>query len=117
MFQNNYHYDEEFICDCCGVSNLKKNKYTIKDEEDMLKYFNHDFGGILHLAHHKWSPIIQCLIIGQIAHRFGVEWLRKVNSYYREIYPKYNINLPLLSPGEKMYEKITGFQFYDKSVI
>lgn len=117
MFQNNYHYDEEFICDCCGMSNLKKNKYTIKDEKDMLKYFNHDFGGILHLAHHKWSPIIQCLIIGQIAHRFGVEWLRKVNSYYRDIYPKYNINLPFLSPGEKMYEKITGFKFYERNVV
>jgi hypothetical protein len=117
LFQNNYHYNKEFTCDCCGMSNLKNNKYTIKDENDMLRYFNHDFGGILHLAHHKWSPIIQCLIIGQIAHRFGVEWLRKVNSYYKDIYPKYNINLPLLSPGEKLYEKITGFQFHDKGMI
>lgn len=114
-FKNNF--DTNLICDCCGALNPYKNEHTIKDKKDIVNFFNHDFGGITHFSYYKWSPIFQALIIGQIAHMFGVDWLYKVNEYFRKVYSDKSINLPILSDGEKLYEQITGFKFYNRSFI
>jgi hypothetical protein len=111
------HLDKNFTCDCCGGVDLRRNEHTIESLYDLKNFFNHDFGGIWHLSHHKWSPIIQCLVIGQIAHNFGVDWLYKINEHFRIKNQDLNLGLPNLSPGEKLYEKVTGFRFYNRGMI
>lgn len=111
------HFDKDLICDCCGKPYLEKNEHTIKNYADITNFFNHNFGGITHFSYYKWSPIFQALIIGQIAHMFGVDWLYKVNQYFRNIYIKHDLKLPLISDGEKLYEEISGFKFSQNPVI
>lgn len=111
------HFDKNLICDCCGNPHPQKNEHTIKNNEDIINFFNHDFGGITHFSYYKWSPIFQALIIGQIAHVFGVDWLYKVNEYFKNIYLEHDLKLPILSEGEKLYEKVSGFRFYNRTFV
>jgi hypothetical protein len=87
------------------------NEKTIKipSEEKLNDFFSFDFYGVHHLSFMKWSPIFQCLVIGYIAKHFGEDWLYIVNNYFKTIYP--DLKLPILSDGEKLYEKISGFKF------
>jgi hypothetical protein len=81
----------------------------IKNEDDLIKLFDFDFFGIQHLTYNKWSKIFQCICIGYLHKNFGEDWLRSVHEYYKLVYPKYNLDI--LSDGEKLYEKLTGFKF------
>ncbi len=90
-------------------------EYVIEKKEDLVKYFNHDFLGVLHPSFNKWAPLFECLTIGIIAEQFGLEYVNLVHNYYKKTYPSYY--LPLKSRGEKLYEELTGFEFGVKNVI
>lgn len=90
-------------------------KITIPNEEEFKKFFNFDFFGVEHVTFYKWSKIFQCMCIGYIANNFGEEWLYKVHNHYKKFYPQ--MNLPVLSEGEKLYEELTGFRFSKQSSI
>jgi hypothetical protein len=73
--------------------------------EDLPNYFDFDFNGINHLSFYKWNDVFQALIIGQIVKMFGKEYVESVFQYYHKNYGSDT------SPGEKLYEKLSGFKF------
>ena len=77
----------------------------IKSLEDLPNYFNFDFNGVNHLSFYKWNDVFQALIIGQIVKMFGEEYVESVFQYY---YKNFGSDT---SPGEKLYDKLTGFKF------
>ena len=54
---------------------------------------------------------VQAMLIGHIVKHFGVEEALKINSWFRDdrISKGYK---PTLSPGEKMYEKLSGTEIF-----
>lgn len=83
----------------------------IKSMEDLTNYFDFDFNGINHLSFYKWNEVFQALIIGQIVKMFGKEYVESVFQYY---YKNYGSDT---SPGEKLYERLTGFEFKKQKTI
>lgn len=87
------------------IENTKE--ITIHSKSDINKFFDFDFYGVQHITFHKWSEIFQCICLGHIANNFGVDWLNRVNDYFK----KFNNELSELSLGEKLYQELTGFKF------
>jgi len=83
----------------------------IKSLEDLPNYFDFDFNGINHLSFYKWNDVFQALIIGQIVKMFGKEYVESVFQYYHKNYGSDT------SPGEKLYEKLSGFKFNKRKSI
>ena len=82
----------------------------IKDLEDIKNFFDFDFYGINHLTFYKWSTVMQAIVIGQIINNFGEEYVMKIHEYFKILYPSiYRMNS--ISEGEKLYSKLTGFNF------
>lgn len=104
--KNEDSFNDLFLSDRHHYEN---KEIVLKNEEDLIKMFDFDFFGVQHLTYNKWSKIFQCICIGYIHKNFGEDWVRMVHDYYRTTYPKYNLNI--ISEGEKLYEKITGFKF------
>ncbi len=103
---NEYLLDEHFLNDRHHYEN---KEIIITKEEDLVDLFDFDFFGIQHLTYNKWSKIFQCICIGYLHKNFGEDWIRSIHEYYKLVYPKYNLDI--LSDGEKLYEKLTGFKF------
>jgi hypothetical protein len=82
----------------------------INTTEDIVKLFDFNFYGLSHLSFYKWSEIFQAIVIGYIIKNFGEEYVRNIYEYYKTIYPSL-YNLPPLSKGEILYQKLTGFKF------
>jgi len=101
-----------------GVLYSKKMEYhehygritRINTTEDIVKLFDFNFYGLSHLSFYKWSEIFQAIVIGYIIKNFGEEYVRNIYEYYKTIYPSL-YNLPPLSKGEILYQKLTGFKF------
>lgn len=83
----------------------------IKSLEDLPNYFDFDFNGVNHLSFYKWNDVFQALIIGQIVKMFGKEYVESIYQYY---YKNYDSDT---SPGEKLYEKLSGFKFRKSKTI
>jgi len=92
-------------------------EYTIENKEDLVKYFSHDFLGVLHPSFNKWAPIFECLAIGAIVEQFGPEYVRNVHNFYTHSWDRYQLNLEPYSRGEKLYADITGFKFKESGII
>ena len=52
---------------------------------------------------------MQAIILDNIRVRVGDQTLLAIHSYFRDVYPSYD--LPVKSGGEKLYEKLTKFSF------
>jgi len=63
----------------------------------------------MHATYMKWYDWMQAIILDNIRVRVGDQTLLAIHSYYRDVYPSYD--LPVKSGGEKLYEKLTKFSF------
>jgi hypothetical protein len=61
----------------------------------------------------KWYDIIQAIIIHKLRNEIGDEEIRQIHKYFETKYT--NLNLPLISGGEKLYSELTGFDFKSKT--
>lgn len=93
-------------------SSTHKNihKIIVPNEESTTDFFDFDFFGVHHVTYFKSLPFFQCVCIGQIVNNFGEEWIKRVYHYYKKLNP-INYEMADLTPGELLYEKLTGFQF------
>lgn len=91
-------------CICCG--NKKTIKYKLNKPEDISNLFGMHFNGFLHLSFLQWSQLWQTYLIHEIVSEFGEELIIKAHKYFKGYYK--NSNLPTISEGELLYEKITG---------
>ena len=94
-------------CKCCGKQSSKE--LVIEDKEKILEFFDYDFDGFFHSTYLKWYDLIQAYTIHKLRLEIGDEQLRKVHNYFTKIYP--DLNLPITSGGENLYEELTGFTF------
>jgi hypothetical protein len=120
-------------CNCCDEGMITKlSKYkdfynspmdekfmelSIESVDDIKNFFDEKFNGFLHVSYLKWYDIIQAIIIDKLRREIGDDKLRKIHEYYVEAYK--DMDLPPVSSGEKLYTKLTGFEFStkEKSVI
>ena len=77
--------------------------------DDVKNYFDEDFNGFLHTSYLKWYDIIQAIIIDKLRKEIGDEGIRNIHKYYESKYS--DLDLPLISGGEKLYSELTGFDF------
>ena len=112
-------------CDCCdnevitplskfedfnNVDEEEKFKIiSVDNKNDILKLFNENFNGFLHVTYLKWYDIIQAMIIDKLRNEIGDEKLLSIHKYYVGLYK--NLNLPPISGGEKLYSELTDFKF------
>lgn len=115
-------------CNCCDggmITKLSKFKnfydtpveekfkeVSIESIDDIKNYFDEKFNGFLHVSYLKWYDIIQVIIIDKLRKEIGDSELRKIHSYYKKKYK--GMDLPEISGGEKLYTKLTGFEFSEK---
>ena len=93
------------------------DRIVINNKEDILNFFKQEFNGFFHVTYMKWYDIIQAYIIHKLREEIGDDKVREIHSYFK---PKYiELNLPIVSGGEKLYEELTGFEFdiTKKSII
>ena len=120
---------KHFKCDCCDKSTITKlskfkdfkkesdsdkfKKIIIKDADDVKNYFDENFNGFLHTSYTKWYDIIQAIIIDKLRNEIGDDGIRNIHRYYESKYS--DLDLPLVSGGEKLYTELTGFDFKSKT--
>ena len=118
--------DDHFKCSCCDediISPLSKKhkepnqfyELVINDIDDIKNYFDYEFNGFFHTTYMKWYDIIQAIIIDKLRKEIGDDEIRKIHSYFKKEYPKKK--LPIISGGERLYTKLTGFKFDNKNTI
>ncbi len=108
---------KHFSCPCCNndiitslsTRNLDFKEISIESIEDIKNYFDYNFNGFLHVTYLKWYDVIQAIIIDKLRAIVGDDEIRKIHHYFLDKYPQ--LNLPILSGGEKLYTKLTGFKF------
>lgn len=91
----------------------QEEKYSIiklQDENDVKELFESDFGGFLHLTFLKWKPTYQAIVIHKLRQEIGDYGIRKIHKYFETRYINKH-DLEPMSDGEKLYSKITGFDF------
>jgi len=91
-------------CNSCG--NKKTVKYKLDNPQDISNLFGMHFNGYTHLSFLQWSQLWQTYIINEIVTEFGDQLLTNAHLFFRNFYKE--SNLPILSEGELLYEKITG---------
>jgi len=101
-------------CQCCGKAKGTK-KYSIDFPEDIKKFFGYNFNGFTHLSFMQWYQVWQVIIINDIVENFGEEYVINAHKYFRKKYQQ--LNLPLVSEGELMYEKLTGNKIFTEKVV
>lgn len=114
---------KHFKCSCCGeemvsslsTRNLEFDEISIKDIDDIKNHFDNNFNGFLHVTYLKWYDVMQAIIIDKLRSLVGDDEIRKIHRYFLEKYP--SLNLPTLSGGEILYNKLTGFEFTKTSKI
>lgn len=116
---------KHFKCHCCDeeiITSLSKFKDTyntpieekfseiiIENVDDIKNFFNEKFNGFLHTGYLKWYDILQVIIIDKLRKEIGDDEVRRIHKYYIKAYD--GLDLPALSSGEKLYTKLTGFDF------
>ena len=101
------------------MNNQEKYKVlNLKNESDVKELFDSDFGGFLHLTFLKWKPTYQAIVIDKLRKEIGDYGIRKIHKYFETRYINKD-DLEPMSDGEKLYTKITGFDFnpQPKSVL
>ena len=91
----------------------EQEKYKIlelHDEDGVKKLFDSDFGGFLHLSYLKWKTTYQAIVIDKLRQEIGDYGIRKIHKYFETRYINKD-DLEPMSDGEKLYSKITGFDF------
>ena len=96
-----------YHCDCCQHD--REDRISIKDRKDIGRLLDYEFGGFLHTTYQKWYDYMQAIIINKLRKEIGDEKLQQIHDYFKIIYPE--LNLPIKSGGEKLYEELTGFKF------
>lgn len=121
-----YNNDRHFKCNCCGeeiISSLSEkegnnyDEFVIKDfntTDDLIKIFDQNFNGFLHLSHLKWSDLFQLYVIHKIRSMVGAEKIRQIHQFYKKEYPL--MDLPETSRAEKFYTNLTRFKF-EKDIV
>ena len=95
------------FCDCCDQPFEKD--ITIESKEQVKEFFDEDFNGFLHSTYLKWYDIFQAYTIHHLRKLIGDSKLKQIHNYYKSIHP--DLNLPIKSGGEKLYEELTNFSF------
>ena len=96
------------------MSSAEKYKTLyLKDENSVKELFDSDFGGFLHLTFLKWKPTYQAIVIDKLRQEIGDYGIRKIHKYFETRYINQD-DLEPMSDGEKLYSKITGFDFNPK---
>tara|TARA_B100001996_G_C18535565_1_gene544805 strand:- start:50 stop:919 length:870 start_codon:yes stop_codon:yes gene_type:complete len=96
------------------MSSAEKYKTLyLKDENSVKELFDSDFGGFLHLTFLKWKPTYQAIVIDKLRQEIGDYGIRKIHKYFETRYINKD-DLEPMSDGEKLYSKITGFDFNPK---
>lgn len=95
---------------CSGCNDLgQTGTFELNSKEDVKKLFDMNFGESLHFSHMLWYEWWQCYTINHIVRNYGVEYVKRVYKHYLKDYQKTN-----LSPGEKLYEELTGNKIFSK---
>lgn len=116
-------------CECCNnqvITSLSRfedfyntdedDKFkiiNIDSKDDVPKLFDEEFNGFLHVSYLKWYDIFQAMIIDKLKNEVGNDVIIKIHNYYKEKY--LNLDLPLISGGEKLYSEISHFKFKEDS--
>lgn len=95
------------LCGRCNTNH--KDKLVFQSEVALKSFLDNDFGGFMHATYMKWYDWMQAIILDNIRVRVGDQTLLAIHSYFRDVYPSYD--LPVKSGGEKLYEKLTKFSF------
>ena len=91
----------------------KYEKFFLSSEQSIKNLFQYDFGGFLHLTFLKWKTSFQAMVIHRLRKEIGDEGIRKIHKYFETKYVSQS-DLESKSEGEKLYTKITGFDFNPK---
>tara|TARA_B110000027_G_C16102711_1_gene293850 strand:- start:414 stop:1604 length:1191 start_codon:yes stop_codon:yes gene_type:complete len=100
----------EAYCNSCHQPHSMS--HTIPYEAKFKANLNLDKFKFWHVGgSNKTIAWVQAMLIGHIVKHFGVEEALKINSWFRDdrISKGYK---PTLSPGEKMYEKLSGTEIF-----
>ena len=91
----------------------KYKRFFLSSEQSIKNLFQYDFGGFLHLTFLKWKTSFQAMVIHRLRKEIGDEGIRKIHKYFETKYVSQS-DLESKSEGEKLYTKITGFDFNPK---
>tara|TARA_A100001388_G_scaffold247645_1_gene207309 strand:- start:92 stop:643 length:552 start_codon:yes stop_codon:yes gene_type:complete len=91
----------------------KYEKFFLSSEQSIKNLFQYNFGGFLHLTFLKWKTSFQAMVIHRLRKEIGDEGIRKIHKYFETKYVSQS-DLESKSEGEKLYTKITGFDFNPK---
>ena len=102
---------EQPRCSCCNRKG-KVGEFFIYSIEDVKSLFTRKYGSYLHFSFMTWYDIWQCYVINHLVEEYGADKVKNVHNFYLDEYKNYN--LPLISGGEKLYEKLTGNKLFTK---
>ena len=103
-------FSHQAFCNSCNQTHSMH--HSILSEQDLIENLNLDKFKFWHIGGiNKTIAWIQAMVIGHLVKHFGVEEALKINSWFRDdrISKGYK---PTLSPGEKMYEKLSGTDIF-----
>jgi hypothetical protein len=97
-------------CLCCNEQKL--NEHSIDSIEDIKKILNFKFFGYTHFSFMQWYQLWQVIVINEIVETFGEEYAINIHNSFIKSYS--NLNLPIYSEAELLYEKLTGRKIFTK---
>ena len=87
---------------------------NLKELEKVIKnYFDENVNVFVHTSYTKWDDISQAIIIDKLRNEICDDGIRNIHRYYESKYS--DLDLPLVSGGEKLYTELTGFDFKSKT--
>jgi hypothetical protein len=97
-------------CLCCNEQKL--NEHSIDSIEDIKKILNFKFFGYTHFSFMQWYQLWQVIVINEIVETFGEDYAINVHNSFIKSYS--NLNLPVYSEAELLYEKLTNKKIFTK---
>lgn len=95
-------------CNSCGTPG-ETGDFQLDSKNEFKKLFDMDFGDSLHFTHMVWYEWWQCYIIDHIVRNYGEKYVLSIHEHFNKRKGRRD-----KSPGERLYEEITGKKIFSK---